>query len=477
MKYIARALAVLLFATCAKAQQISGGGGSGGGSGTVTTLSVVTANGFAGSVANPTTTPAITLSTSVTGNVCGNGTALSACSTTGTGATVLANTPTLITPVLGVANGTSLALGGATIGTNALAVTGTANISGNTSVASAGGVLNIGASTGPQLWNVGSAVWGFQRQDGAGGTQSLEWEANNSNAGVRGAFFFNAAGLGTKDTNISRNAAGIIQFGTTAANAAGAWLAAKGTLTGGTLADQAQVLAITATQPASPTGTQNAVSWSITGAGSASQVNRALNISYLGGYSGSSSTMGAQIVNSQEGTASTLIRAAESNGALGNLGLQAGASGATTGLMVGLSGFAETGNTNVGVLGTAQTTKNSAKNIGVVGTAINAGTTPVQIGGFFSLNQTSVPSVSAALLADNGAQTDAIFLARDNGSTVFTIADGGGVTATAAIRSNTGFNANGTAGASATVSVRDNTGLANCDLVYSFGLFVSTTCP
>ena len=37
------------------------------GTGTVTTASVVTANGFAGSVANPATTPAITLTTSVTG--------------------------------------------------------------------------------------------------------------------------------------------------------------------------------------------------------------------------------------------------------------------------------------------------------------------------------------------------------------------------------------------------------------------------
>lgn len=36
-------------------------GGGGGGSGTVTTVSVVTANGVSGSVANPTTTPAITL--------------------------------------------------------------------------------------------------------------------------------------------------------------------------------------------------------------------------------------------------------------------------------------------------------------------------------------------------------------------------------------------------------------------------------
>ena len=54
--------------------------GGGGGSGTVTTVSVVSANGLAGTVANPTTTPAITLSTTVTGLLKGNGTAISAAS-------------------------------------------------------------------------------------------------------------------------------------------------------------------------------------------------------------------------------------------------------------------------------------------------------------------------------------------------------------------------------------------------------------
>lgn len=48
------------------------------GSGTVTTLSVVSANGFAGTVANATSTPAITISTTVTGVLKGNGTAISA---------------------------------------------------------------------------------------------------------------------------------------------------------------------------------------------------------------------------------------------------------------------------------------------------------------------------------------------------------------------------------------------------------------
>jgi len=49
-----------------------------GGGGTVTDVSVVSANGFAGTVANSTTTPAITLSTSVTGLLKGNGTGVSA---------------------------------------------------------------------------------------------------------------------------------------------------------------------------------------------------------------------------------------------------------------------------------------------------------------------------------------------------------------------------------------------------------------
>jgi hypothetical protein len=48
-----------------------------GGVGTVTSVSIVSSNGFAGTVANPTTTPAITLSTTITSPVlAGNGTAI-----------------------------------------------------------------------------------------------------------------------------------------------------------------------------------------------------------------------------------------------------------------------------------------------------------------------------------------------------------------------------------------------------------------
>ncbi len=69
------------------------------GGGSVINVSVVSANGFAGSVANPTTTPAITLSTTITGVLKGNGTAISAASdgtdylSPTTGITVSQSTP------------------------------------------------------------------------------------------------------------------------------------------------------------------------------------------------------------------------------------------------------------------------------------------------------------------------------------------------------------------------------------------------
>lgn len=66
----------------------------------VTSVSVASANGLAGSSSGGTT-PALTLSTTITGILQGNGTAISAASTTGSGAVVLATSPTLVTPALG----------------------------------------------------------------------------------------------------------------------------------------------------------------------------------------------------------------------------------------------------------------------------------------------------------------------------------------------------------------------------------------
>lgn len=58
---------------------------------------------------------------------------------TGTGALVFATSPALVTPALGVATATTLAIGGATIGANGLAVTGTSLFNNTITVGGTGG--------------------------------------------------------------------------------------------------------------------------------------------------------------------------------------------------------------------------------------------------------------------------------------------------------------------------------------------------
>jgi hypothetical protein len=70
-----------------------------GATGTVTSASVVSANGFAGTVATSTTTPAITLTTSISGIIKGDGTALSA-ATAGTDYVTPTGTETLTNKTL-----------------------------------------------------------------------------------------------------------------------------------------------------------------------------------------------------------------------------------------------------------------------------------------------------------------------------------------------------------------------------------------
>lgn len=76
------------------------GGGGGTGNGSVTKVSVATMNGLTGTVANETTTPEITLSTTVTGILKGEGGELKAATTSGTGDIVLSDGATLNNPTL-----------------------------------------------------------------------------------------------------------------------------------------------------------------------------------------------------------------------------------------------------------------------------------------------------------------------------------------------------------------------------------------
>ena len=83
---------------------------SGGGGGNLTVPGTTTLNG-------PTTLNALTASSALATDASKN---LISITHTGTGSNVLANTPTLITPILGVATGTSLILTGATLETSIL---------------------------------------------------------------------------------------------------------------------------------------------------------------------------------------------------------------------------------------------------------------------------------------------------------------------------------------------------------------------
>lgn len=132
------------------------------GSGTVTTVSVVSANGLAGTVANPTTTPALTLSTTVTGVLKGDGTAISAAtagtdyvipsgSITGTATNITATSNSTLTTL------SALSLPGSQVTGN---ISGNAaNVTGTVAVANGGtgqtsytdGQLLIGNSSGNTL--------------------------------------------------------------------------------------------------------------------------------------------------------------------------------------------------------------------------------------------------------------------------------------------------------------------------------------
>lgn len=115
-----------------------------GSGGTVTSVSVISANGFAGTVSTATTTPAITLSTSVTGLIKGNSTALSA---------AVAATDYVAPSAYASANGLTMAtsrlLGRTTASTGAaqeISVAGGLTLSGGILTGTSGTVTSVGGT-------------------------------------------------------------------------------------------------------------------------------------------------------------------------------------------------------------------------------------------------------------------------------------------------------------------------------------------
>lgn len=176
----------------------------------------------------------------------------------------------------------------------------------------------------------------------------------------------------------------------------------------------------------SGSGAQGAVI-DVTSSGS-SGAQKGCQLRVNSGYTGSR-CIGLELLNGAAGTGTALELSTSFDNPSGNSGLNAFAWATTVGTNIATYSEALGGNLNVGLVGKAITAKNSAVNIGVIGVALNTGTSPIQIGGYFGqqTTQASIVTQSAALIANNGAQTSPIFLGLDNDVTVFSILDGGNI--------------------------------------------------
>lgn len=171
---------------------------SAGGSGTVTTVSVATANGLAGTVATPTTTPVITLTTSINAPVlAGNGTAISAATTTGSGSTVaLSTSPVFVTDITAPLHyGGSGASGNLQLQSTSNATRGLIQALDPLAV---GGTAIVGAAT--NVFLIDTATGGVSLTTGS--FAALRWLTTltmKGNSGLILSALFNAQGVVTDD--------------------------------------------------------------------------------------------------------------------------------------------------------------------------------------------------------------------------------------------------------------------------------------
>jgi hypothetical protein len=172
-------------------------------SGTVTTLSVVSANGFTGTVANPTSTPAITLTTSISGMLKGNGTAISAATS---GTDFSAGTSTLATGILKSTTST----GALTIAVAGDFPTLNQSTTGNASTATTATNL-VGGGAGQLPYQTASGTTAMLAAGTAtyvltsNGTAAPSWQPPSTSAGTVTSVA--ALTLGTSGTDVSSTVA------------------------------------------------------------------------------------------------------------------------------------------------------------------------------------------------------------------------------------------------------------------------------
>lgn len=170
-------------------------------------------------VARAALADATTVNANLTGPITSVGNATSIASQTGTGTKfVVDNGPTLITPVLGVATATSLAIGGAAIGSNGLAVTGTIAVSGQVTSTVATGTAPLVVASTTVVANLNAAQLNgatFAAPGAIGGTTpaAITGTTVTANTSVSTPSIITASG------NLTLNPAGARSVATNAGNA------------------------------------------------------------------------------------------------------------------------------------------------------------------------------------------------------------------------------------------------------------------
>jgi hypothetical protein len=226
----------------------------------------------------------------------------------------------------------------------------------------------------------------------------------------------------------------------------------------GTLASGQQALKTTATLAAPVANSYETANYfSVIPQGSSDGFVVAQVAELATGYTGVGRTVGFSTQNNAEGTGvlafTPFTGALKANfGAILSVATTTGTTPTGSGTRVGALGYSGGSSTlSVGIQGLSL--GNAGKSVGVYGGSIRSAGSNNIIGGYFSLYTDASPftaslvNTDAALIADNGPQAASIFLARDNGTAAFTIADGGYVTARNTSDSTTAFqvqNATGT---------------------------------